>query len=102
MDTLQIIAEPRRRAILGLVWDDERTAGDIASRFDVSFGAISQHLALLRDAGLVTVRKDGNRRWYRTRRDALEAYRHVLEPMWADTLGRLADAVERDAEKGNE
>ena len=55
MDALQVIGEPRRREILRLVWDRERTAGDIAGQFDVTFGAVSQHLAVLRDAGFVDV-----------------------------------------------
>ena len=54
MDTIQVIAEPRRREILSLIWDDELAAGDIADRFDVTFGAVSQHLRVLREAGLVT------------------------------------------------
>lgn len=94
VDTLQIVAQPRRRAILGLIWDREMSAGDIAARFDVTFGAVSQHLAVLRDAGLVEVRKDGNRRWYRADRNALAEYRHVLEPMWAGMLHDLAEVVE--------
>lgn len=94
MDTLQVIAEPKRRQILALVWDRELTASEIASQFDVTFGAISQHLAVLREAELVQVRKDGNRRIYRADQDALEPYRSVLEPMWRETLGNLASAIE--------
>ena len=74
-------------------------ASKIASEFDVTFGAVSQHLRVLRDADLVTVRKDGNRRLYRAHRPVLEPYREILEPMWADTLSRLAEAIE-DAEHG--
>ena len=94
MDTLQLIAEPTRRTILALVWDTELAAGEIADRFEVTFGAISQHLAKLRDAGLVLVRRDGNRRMYRANRDALGPYRSVLESMWTDHLRRLADVIE--------
>lgn len=97
MDPLQIIAEPRRRDILALVWDRELPAGDIASRFDVTFGAVSQHLGVLRKAGFVTVRRDGNRRLYRTDKAALGPLREVLESMWADTLENLATAIERGA-----
>ncbi|HTJ37185.1 MAG TPA: metalloregulator ArsR/SmtB family transcription factor, partial [Dactylosporangium sp.] len=71
MDALHAVAEPRRREILRLVWDAERSAGDVAAHFDVTFGAVSQHLAVLRKAGLVSVRKDGNRRLYRADRAAL-------------------------------
>jgi len=94
MDTLQVVAEPRRRQIIGLIWDREMAASDIASRFDVTFGAISQHLTVLRDANLVTVRKDGNRRLYKADQDALAPYRTVLETMWGDTLGHLAETIE--------
>ena len=93
-----MIAEPRRRQILALIWDDELPAGEIAARFDVTFGAISQHLGVLRDAGLVTVRGDGNRRFYRADTDRLEPFREALESMWADSLDRLAAAVESDPE----
>jgi DNA-binding transcriptional ArsR family regulator len=96
VDALQVIGEPRRRAILRLVWDRERTAGDIASQFDVTFGAVSQHLAVLRDAGLVSVRRDGNQRYYRTDRQALGPLAQALEAMWSSSLDRLAAAVEAE------
>jgi DNA-binding transcriptional ArsR family regulator len=96
MDTLQVIAEPSRRRILGLVWDRELAAGEIARHFDVTFGAVSQHLGVLRTAGLVSVRKDGNRRLYRANPDALAPYKDVLEPMWAGTLRTLAAAIEAE------
>ena len=94
MDGLQIIAEPRRRRILGLVWDDELAAGEIADRFDVTFGAVSQHLAVLRQWGFVDVRSDGNRRLYRANKEALGPLRPVLESMWSDALEDLATAIE--------
>ena len=96
MDTLQVVAEPRRRKILFLIWDQEMAASEIAARFDVTFGAVSQHLAVLREADLVTVRKDGNRRFYRADRDALAPYREILEAMWRDTLQHLAETIERE------
>lgn len=98
MDPLQVLAEPRRRQILELVRDDELAAGDIASRFDVTFGAVSQHLSVLRDAGFVTVRKDGNRRLYRLDEEGLGPWRSVLETMWSDKLDDLARAVEANDE----
>lgn len=94
MDTLQVIADHKRRRILELIWDDERAAGDIAARFEVTFGAISQHLRVLRDTGLVTVRADGNRRLYRADQAELGPIRPLLENMWADRLDSLAQAVE--------
>jgi DNA-binding transcriptional ArsR family regulator len=96
MDALQVIGEPRRREILRLVWDRERGAGEIASAFDLTFGAVSQHLGVLRDAGFVTVRRAGNRRYYRADRRALLPFSQALEAMWATSLDRLAAAVEAD------
>jgi DNA-binding transcriptional ArsR family regulator len=99
VDALHAVAEPRRREILRLVWDAERSAGDVAAHFDVTFGAVSQHLAVLREAGLVSVRKDGNRRLYRADRAALGPLAAWLESMWTaelDTLAALAEQVERD------
>ena len=96
MDALQVIGEPRRREILRLVWDRERTAGDIAAQFDVTFGAVSQHLGVLRDAGFVNVRRAGNQRYYQTDRKALGPLAQALEAMWSSSLDRLAAAVEAD------
>ncbi len=96
MDGLQIVGEPRRREILRLVWDRELASGEIAARFDLTFGAVSQHLGVLRDAGFVRVRRDGNRRLYQADRERLGPLATVLEAMWASTLDRLADAVESD------
>ena len=71
-------------------------AGEIADHFDVTFGAVSQHLGVLRDAGLVHVRRDGNHRLYRADRDALAPYAEILGAMWTGTLRALADAIEED------
>jgi DNA-binding transcriptional ArsR family regulator len=96
MDAVKVISEPRRREILRLVWDRELAAGDIAREFDVTFGAISQHLAILRGAGFVQARRDGNRRLYRADRERLGPLAKALEAMWSETLDRLADAIESD------
>ena len=96
MDALQVVSEPRRREILRLVWDDELSAGEIAGRFDVTFGAVSQHLAVLRDAGFVRARRDGNRRLYRADRERLGPLAGALEAMWDDALDRLVETVESD------
>ena len=93
---LKAIAEPRRREILRLVWDAERSAGDIASHFDVSRPAISQHLRVLRSAGLVTERRDGARRLYRADRDALEELQASLQAFWAGRLEDLKETVEAE------
>ncbi|MCX4984317.1 helix-turn-helix transcriptional regulator [Streptomyces sp. NBC_00572] len=84
--------------ILRLIWQDELAAGEIATRFDITFGAVSQHLKVLRDAGLVTLRKDGTKRFYRADREALGPLADYLQAMWAtklDTLARLAEEAER-------
>lgn len=91
-----MIAEPRRREILRLVWDRELPAGDIATRFDVSFAAVSQHLGVLRDAGFVSVRPDGRTRLYKADRKALGPLRPLLEKMWGDSLDRLVTLIEKD------
>jgi DNA-binding transcriptional ArsR family regulator len=96
MDGLQVIGEPRRREILRLVWTDERSAGEIARALPVTFGAVSQHLRVLRNAGFVTVRAAGNQRFYRADRKALGPLARVLEQMWSASLDRLVAAVEAD------
>lgn len=78
------------------MWDRELAAGDIAARFDVSFPAVSQHLGVLRDAGFVSVRRDGRARLYRAEREALGPLRPLLERMWSQSLDRLARLVEEE------
>jgi DNA-binding transcriptional ArsR family regulator len=96
VDALQVVAEPRRREILRLVWDREVAAGEIAAHFDVTFPAVSQHLGVLRDAGFVSVRRDGRTRLYSANRSALGPLRPMLENMWRDSLDRLVGLVEED------
>ena len=98
MDAVKVIAEPRRREILRLCWRTERTAGDLAATFDITFGAVSQHLKVLRDADLVTVRRDGTRRYYRANRAALGPLATYLESMWGTQLDRLAAIAEATPE----
>jgi len=93
-DVLQAIAEPRRREILLLVRDRELPAGRIAEHFEVTRSAISQHLAVLRRAGLVTERRDGTRRFYRARPQALGELRAFLEDFWDERLALLKEAAE--------
>jgi DNA-binding transcriptional ArsR family regulator len=97
---LRALAEPRRRAILRLVWDRERAAGDIASHFDVTRPAVSQHLRVLKEADLVEERRDGTRRLYLAKRDTVADLRRFLDDYWSDTLTRLRDVAE-DAERDN-
>ncbi|MDH3752305.1 MAG: metalloregulator ArsR/SmtB family transcription factor [Acidimicrobiia bacterium] len=90
------LAEPTRREILRLVRDDERTVGDIADNFPVSRPAISQHLRVLEEAELVTVRSEGTRRYYRARPEGLTGLRDWLDGFWALGLDRLRLEVERE------
>ena len=99
MDVVKVIAEPRRREILRLCWRVERSAGDLADAFDITFGAVSQHLRVLREANLVTVRRAGTRRFYRANRDGLGPLATYLEQMWAGQIDRLA-ALAESAELG--
>ena len=94
MDAVRVIAEPRRQEILRLCWQQERTAGALAAAVDITFGAVSQHLKVLRDADLVTVRRDGTRRYYRANRAALGPLADYLESMWAGQIDRLASLAE--------
>jgi DNA-binding transcriptional ArsR family regulator len=95
---LRAIAEPRRRRILKLVGAEELSAGEIASHFEVTRPAISQHLTVLRGAGLLTERRVGTRRLYRARPEGLAELRSFLDEFWADGLDRLKVAAEQ-AEK---
>lgn len=95
--TLMVVrgGEPRRPEILRLVRDRELSADEIASRFDVSWPAVSQNLAVPRKAGLVSERRDANRRFYRAEPAALGSLRMALEQMWTEDLTKLQEAVGR-------
>jgi len=98
VDPLQALSSPRRREILRLVWSSERSAGEIARAFEVSWPAISQNLRVLKDAGLVKERRSGTSRFYRADRVALRPLESYLRAMWArkiDRLRLLAEAEER-------
>ena len=98
MDTaLRALAEPRRRAILRLVAHDELAAGEIAGAFDVTRTAVSQHLTVLREAGLLEERRDGTRRLYRARPEGLAGVRELLDDMWASSLDVARRLVEDEA-----
>ena len=87
---LRAIAEPRRREILRLVRDSELSAGEIASHFDVTRSAVSQHLRVLKDAGLLMERRNGTRRIYRIRPDGLAEIRDFIDGLWDIKLAALA------------
>jgi DNA-binding transcriptional ArsR family regulator len=92
---LKALAEPRRREILRLVWSQELPATEIAGRFDdVTRPAISQHLAVLREADLVTERRDGTRRLYRANTATVAELRDFLDDYWTSGLERLRDVAE--------
>jgi DNA-binding transcriptional ArsR family regulator len=98
---LKALAEPCRREILRLVWARELPATEIASHFDVTRSAISQHLAVLRAAALVDERRDGTRRLYRARTDTMDDVRRFLDEYWTTGLERLRRAAEA-AERARE
>jgi DNA-binding transcriptional ArsR family regulator len=99
-DAIEAIAEPRRREILRLVRDDELPAGAIAAHFgDVSRPAISQHLRVLREAALVSERRDGTRRLYRARPEGLGGLRDFLDQFWNERLEALQREAEREERK---
>src|SRR4029453_13869048 len=94
-DRFQALAEPRRQAILRLVWRGEREAGEIHRAVgDVTFGAVSQHLKALRGAGAVHAPRAGPRRLYRANHATLRPLRTYLEKMWAQSLGDLRALAE--------
>ena len=96
-ESLRAVADPTRRAILRLVRGGELAAGEIATHFpSISRPAVSQHLRVLSEAGLVDVRPDGNRRLYRWRREGLRDAAAFVEEMWSDSLARLKAAAERE------
>ena len=102
MDTdaiLRALAEPRRRAMLRLVRDEARSVGEIAQHFDITQQAVSQHLQVLKEAGLVGVRKDGQRRLYLVAPEGLETLDAFLAELWPTGLERLKQAVEADRER---
>src|SRR6201997_3006225 len=95
-EALRAIAEPRRRAILQLVAHDELAAGQIASAFEITRTAVSQHLTVLKNAGLLHERREGTRRLYRARSEGLVGLRDVLEDIWASSLDIARELVETD------
>jgi len=99
-NSIRTAMEPRRLQILEFVWDRELSVNEIASRLPVSVAAVSQHLAKLRAAGLVSARADGRKRFYRATKADMGALAVVLESFWTDRLGalkRLAESVEGES-----
>jgi DNA-binding transcriptional ArsR family regulator len=102
---LRALAEPRRRDILRLVWSRELPAGSIAAHFAVTRPAISQHLTVLKAAGLISERRDGTRRLYQARPDRLAEVLAYLQGFWDERLAvlkELAEAEAREEHAGDE
>ena len=91
---LRALAEPRRRAILRLVASHELAAGEIAAAFDITRTAVSQHLTVLKGAGLLSERRDGTKRLYRARAEGLAGLREFLDDVWAGALDAARDIAE--------
>ena len=99
---LKAMSDPTRREILRLVKNEEMPAGAIASNFPVSRPAISQHLTVLKMAGLIDERRSGVRRLYRTRVEGMAELKAFLEMFWEVRLDRLKAAVEAEIEEEEE
>jgi DNA-binding transcriptional ArsR family regulator len=95
-EAIDAIAHPGRRAMLRLVLDRELPVGELAERIGLSQPAASQHLKVLRDAGLVRGRVDGRRRLYRVDLQGLERLRRELDAYWGPALAALKDAAEAE------
>jgi DNA-binding transcriptional ArsR family regulator len=93
---LKAIAAPRRRQILTLVRDGELSAGEIAAHFDVTRPAVSQHLTVLKEAGLVSERRNGTKRLYQARPEGLVQLKAFLDEFWGDRLEVLKREAERE------
>jgi DNA-binding transcriptional ArsR family regulator len=96
---LRALAEPRRRRILELVGERELSAGEIASHFEVTRPAISQHLGVLKEAGLVDERRNGTQRLYRARPQGFAELKAFLEGFWDEKLEALRREAEREEER---
>jgi DNA-binding transcriptional ArsR family regulator len=93
---LQALGDPTRRAVLEELRDGPRAVGEIAARLPVSRPAVSQHLRVLKEAGLVTERQNGTRRLYRVDPDGLAELREYLEGFWEEALASFKAAAEME------
>jgi DNA-binding transcriptional ArsR family regulator len=96
MDAAAAIADPLRRRVLELVRDGELTAGELAAQFPVSRPAVSRHLRVLRETGLVTERRVGKQRLYRANLEPLAELRAWLDDYWAGRLRTLRTLAEKE------
>lgn len=99
---IHAIAEPRRREILNLVRDRELTSSAIASHFEISAPAISQHLKVLEESGVVVVRRDGTKRYYSIRREGFAEIKQYIDRFWDDSLLLLKEAAEAEERRNHE
>jgi DNA-binding transcriptional ArsR family regulator len=99
---IHAIAEPRRRDILHLVRAGELTSTAIASHFNITPPAVSQHLKVLEESGLVVVRRDGTKRYYRIRKEGFVGLRDYIDQFWNDNLLRLKEAAEEEERRNHE
>jgi DNA-binding transcriptional ArsR family regulator len=93
---LRALAEPNRRAILLLVRDEPRSVNEITQHIGISQQGVSQHLQVLREAGLLAVRRDGRRRLYEVRPEGLDSLDEFLAELWPAGLRRLKQTIEAD------
>ncbi|QFT90833.1 Transcriptional repressor SdpR [Bacillus sp. THAF10] len=100
--TIHSLSVPTRRQILALLRDKELTSTEIASNFDISPPAISQHLKVLEQSGLVTLRKEGTKRYYRVRREGFTDIKNYIDQFWDNSLQLLKEAAEAEERKKHE
>jgi DNA-binding transcriptional ArsR family regulator len=99
MTTFELVAEPTRRTILDLLREEERSVGQLVDHLRLSQPGVSKHLRILREAGLVEVRRDAQRRWYGLRPEPLSEIDAWLEPyrrLWAGKLDELERHLDRE------
>lgn len=99
---IHALSEPKRRDILHLVHEEELTSSVIASHFDISAPAVSQHLKVLEESGLVTIRKAGTKRYYGIRREGFSEIKQYVDRFWDDRLLLLKEAAEEEERRNNE
>jgi len=100
-DGFAALADPSRRAVFEALRAGPVAVGDLAARFPISRPAVSQHLKVLKQAGLVADRAEGNRRLYRIRPEGVAEMRAYLDRMWGDALDAFAAAVEQQQSEEN-
>ncbi len=100
VDPWVALGDPTRRAVFARVAQRPRPVGEIARELPVSRPAVSQHLRILKDAGLVRDRRDGTRRIYAVRRDGLASMRVQLEQFWNDALTNFKALVDQTNQEG--